>query len=117
MTTSNVNGHDDAIGEESRGNWRQPTEERVNAAFDVLSDARRRRVVCLLRSSDAAVSVSALAEALAEREPGDPDPDGLVVSLRHVHLPKLDAAGVVEIERSRVRYDGSPLLERLLDQI
>jgi len=119
MTTSNVNRHDEAMGEESRGNRHRPTEERVDAMFDVLADARRRRVVRILRSCEEPVSVPMLAEALAEREPGDPDPDQLVVSLRHVHLPKLDATGVVEYtpDRSRIRYDGPPLLERLLDQV
>ena len=119
MTTSNVDRHDQATGKESRGNRHRPTEEHVDAMFDVLADARRRRVVRALRSSDGAVSVPALAEALAGREPGDPDPDQLVVSLRHVHLPKLDATGIVEYapDQSRIRYDGSALLERLLEQV
>ena len=119
MTTSNVDRHDQAMGEESRGNRHRPTEEHVDAMFGVLADARRRRVVHALRSSGGSVSVPTLAEALAGREPGDPDPDQLVVSLRHVHLPKLDAAGVVEYapDRSRIRYDAPPLLERLLEQV
>jgi DNA-binding transcriptional ArsR family regulator len=119
MTTSNVNGHDETIAEESRGDRRQPTEERVDAMFDVLADARRRRVVRILRSREVPISASALAAALAEREPGDPDPDQLVLSLRHVHLPKLDATGVVayDPDRSRIRYDAPALLERLLAQV
>lgn len=119
MTTSNANRHDKAMGEESRGNRNRPTEERIDAMFDVLADARRRRVVRILRSCEEPVPVPTLAEALAGREPGDPDPDQLVISLRHVHLPKLDATGVVEYtpEGSRIRYDAPALLERLLEQV
>lgn len=119
MTTSNVNRRDKAMGEESRGNRGRQDETRVDAVFDALSDARRRRVIRALQAHDAPVSVQALAEALAAREPGDPDPDRLVVSLQHVHLPKLDATGVVEYapEQSRVRYEDPALVEQLLDQV
>jgi DNA-binding transcriptional ArsR family regulator len=105
--------------EESRGDRSGPDEEEVDAVFGVLSDARRRRVIRILRAREGPVSVTALAEALAADEPGTPDPDRLVVSLRHVHLPKLDATGVVEYvpERSRVGYDRRPLVERLLDLV
>jgi len=65
MTTSNVDRHDQTMGEESRGNRHRPTEEHVDAMFGVLADARRRRVVRVLRSSGGSVSVPTLAEALA----------------------------------------------------
>jgi hypothetical protein len=120
VTTSNVDQRENAMAEESGGNRHRTDDERVDAVFEVLADARRRRVVRILRTHDGdTTSVPALAEALASREPGDPDPDRLVVSLRHVHLPKLDATGVVEYtaERSQVRYTGAPLIEHLLDQL
>jgi len=120
MTTSNVNQPDNTTSEESRGNQRRTDEEWIDAVFDVLSDARRRRVIRTLRARDGdATSVPALAESLAVREPNESDPDCLVVSLRHVHLPKLEATGVVEYtdERSRVRYTDSPMVEHLLEQI
>jgi len=117
MTTSNVNQRDDAIGERPRRN--RSTRERTDAIFDVLSDARRRRVIRILRTREGAVAVPRLAETLAAREEGERCPDQLVVSLQHVHLPKLDATGIVEYtaEPSRVRYDETPLVERLLDQL
>jgi len=119
MTTSNVDRHTKAMGEESRGNRCRPDEDRVDAIFDVLSDARRRRLIRALRTREEAQSVPTLAESVATREPGDPDPERLAISLRHVHLPKLDATGVVEYapDQSRVRYDESALVERLLDQV
>jgi hypothetical protein len=119
MTTSNVNRHGDTMGEESRGNGCRPPEGHVDATFDVLSNARRRRIIRILRTHENAVSVMTLAEALAAREPGEPDPDQLVVSLQHVHLPKLDATGVVEYgpERSQVRYEEPRLVEDLLERI
>lgn len=120
MTTSNVNQSENATAEESRGNRRRASEERIDAVFEVLADARRRRVVRLLRTrEDGVATVPELAEALAVREPGDPEPNRLVVSLRHVHLPKLEASDVIEYaaDRPQVRYADPPLVEHLLDQI
>ena len=59
-----------------------------------------------------------LAETVAAREPGNPPPDRVLVSLRHVHLPKLDAADVLDYasDRSEVRYEGAPVIERLLER-
>jgi len=120
MTTSNINQHDNAVVDESRGNRRRPNEERLDAVFEVLADARRRRIIRILRTQDGdTIPVPALAQALASREPGESEPDQLTISLRHVHLPKLDATGVVEYtaERAQVRYVGPSLVERLLDQV
>ncbi|AZH23940.1 DUF7344 domain-containing protein [Haloplanus aerogenes] len=120
MTTSNVNQREDTTAGESRGNRRRTNEEQLDAVFEVLADARRRRIIRILRTQDGdTVPVPALAQTLATREPTDPEPDQLVISLRHVHLPKLDATGVIEYtaERSQVRYCGPSLVERLLDQV
>jgi DNA-binding transcriptional ArsR family regulator len=119
MTTSNVNRSGDTTSEGSGRNRRRTNEERADAIFDVLSDARRRRTIRILQADEGTVSMPALAEALAAREPGDPDPDRLAVSLQHVHLPKLEATGIVEYtsDRSRVQYGGGPLVERLLEQV
>jgi hypothetical protein len=119
MTTSNVNTHDDATTDETRGNRTHGTEDdHLDALFGVLADARRRRVIRILDDADADVTpVSAIAESLATREATPTD--RLVVSLRHVHLPKLDAAGVVDFapDRSTVRYEGDPVVERVLAQL
>jgi len=120
MTTSNINQHGNTMCEESGGNRHRTDDERADAVFEVLADARRRRIIDILRTHDGdATSVAVLAEALASREPDDPEPSQLAVSLRHVHLPKLEATGVVEFaaDQSRVRYVDSPLVEHLLDQV
>jgi hypothetical protein len=117
MTTSNVNSRDD----ETRGNRTYgPEDDRLDALFGALADARRRRVIRILNDADAEViAVSALAEALASREPAGTATDRLVVSLSHVHLPRLDAVGIVDYapDRSQVRYEGAPVAERLLEQL
>ncbi|WP_251342087.1 DUF7344 domain-containing protein [Haloplanus halophilus] len=121
MNGSNANTHDaTAVDESGCDRTRDAEAERLDAVFDVLADARRRRILRVLIDADEdATTVPALAEALSAREPERPPTDRLVVSLRHVHLPKLDASGVVDYapDRSRVRYEGAPLAERLLAQL
>ncbi|MFB6196634.1 MAG: hypothetical protein ABEI80_10715 [Haloplanus sp.] len=121
MTTSNANSRDGpTVSESGSEQYRQPDEDRLDVVFEVLSDARRRRIIRILRTDEYRTpTVTALAEALASRESRDASADRLVGSLRHVHLPKLDAADVVEYapDRSHVRYDDAPLVERLLDQL
>ena len=121
MTTSNVNTHDDTTTDETRGNRTHGTEDdHLDALFGVLADARRRHVIRILDDADAdVVPVPAIAESLATREATTTPTDRLVVSLRHVHLPKLAAAGVVDFapDRSAVRYEGDPVLERVLAQL
>lgn len=120
MTTSNVNQHENTMTGESGGGRCRTNEERVDAVLEVLADARRRRIIRILRAQDGdTMPVPVLAEALASREPGTPEPSRLTVSLRHVHLPKLESTGVVEYtaEQSQVRYTGPALVERLLDQL
>ncbi|GAB6860769.1 hypothetical protein ACFR97_00855 [Haloplanus litoreus] len=121
MTTSNVNPDDDLTADETGGNRTHGLEDdRLDALFGVLADARRRRVIRILEDADAEVmAVSTLAEALAAREQTGTSPDRLVVSLRHVHLPRLDAVGIVDFEpdRSQVRYKGAPVAGRLLEQL
>jgi len=117
MTTSNANQHKRTTVEGVGGNRYE--EGRVDAVFDVLSDARRRRVVRVLRDHGDATPVSDLAAALAVREPGEHEPERLTVSLRHTHLPKLEATGVVEMvdDGAAVRYGDAPLVETLLEQV
>jgi|GEM_PF-2368997 len=119
MTTSNVNQHENTMTEESGGRTRT-NGEWIDAVLEVLADARRRRIIQILRTRGSdAMPVPVLAEALATREPDSRDPARLTVSLRHVHLPKLDSTGIVEYtaERSQVRYTEPPLVEQLLDQL
>lgn len=71
-----------------------------DTAFDVLRASRRRYVLHYLRRGGGPVT----AEELAERVAGH-DPDGrerIEASLRHTHLPKLEAAGLIARPGGRV---------------
>ncbi|MDS0293053.1 DUF7344 domain-containing protein [Halogeometricum luteum] len=83
----------------------EATDLSFDAAFDVLSNARRRYVVDCLRGRDSA-ALAALADDVAARErraedDADPDAETVAVSLYHVHLPKLAEAGLVEYDSER----------------
>jgi predicted transcriptional regulator len=73
----------------------------VSAAFDLLRDARRRGVLYTVMQNGR-TSVSELARRIAawQSAEGDESPDAVTVetSLVHVHLPKLDDAGVIEYD-------------------
>lgn len=72
-------------------------EDRLTTVFRLLSRPRRRRVLYVLRERGGAVAVERLAEHLLARERDDgPGRERVEVALRHVHLPKLAAAGAVE---------------------
>ena len=94
----------------------------VSAAFDLLSDARRRGVLYAV-GRDGAVTVEALAERIAawERDGPDasaPDADEVRASLHHVHLPKLDDANAIDYDPERgtvERADRAADLDRYLD--
>jgi len=94
----------------------------LDTAFALLARERRRTVLHCLGASDGPLSLSELADRVAEREAADSTPEGLereiAISLSQVHLPKLADAGVVKYERDtqRVEYRGDPLVETLLDQ-
>ncbi|OLZ40793.1 hypothetical protein A6E15_07225 [Natrinema saccharevitans] len=110
----------------------------LDLVFDLLSNRRRRYALYYLnQQSDGVATVAALAKNVvafergaadgadrdAARSPSDQDPDpaderGTVrVELRHVHLPKLEDAGVLEHDRrsETVRYWGQPSLEEWLE--
>lgn len=69
---------------------------------------RREHVLAVVESSESPLSLSALVDALVER--ADPsssrftrenlDPERVRVRLHHVDLPKLQAAGALEYDRS-----------------
>lgn len=76
--------------------------------FDALASGRRRTLLSLLREVDEPIRVPHLATAIACREaPAAPD-DALdarvqevLVSLRHVHVPRLREAGLLAHDRRR----------------
>lgn len=103
-------------------------EDRLTTVFRLLSRPRRRLALYELRESDGGLAVERLAEHLAAREvgsdddsrppngtvenPDDPERERVLTSLRHVHLPKLAAAGAVERgPEGAVRYDAGDALD------
>jgi hypothetical protein len=78
--------------------------ESEGAAFELMANRRRRHVLSYLRGVSGTVSVDDLASQVIARElleGGPVDPDSVEATLRHVHLPKLDAAGLVEFDEER----------------
>lgn len=84
----------------------------------VVSDRRRRAVLNHLRENgDGAVTVDELVDGIPADE--RTARARVELQLRHVHLPKLDAAGIVEYDAGsatvRYRPEGRCGLERLLE--
>lgn len=87
--------------------------------FHLLQSGRRRRAIRhLLEFVDEPVPVDALANAVARAEHDDPaaglDPEvreRVAVSLDHSHLPALEAAGVIDHDRTRDRVTATPAIE------
>jgi DNA-binding transcriptional ArsR family regulator len=75
----------------------------LDAAFRAQSDATRRHLLEYLDERGDAVAVSDLAEDLATAlDDGGasacaPDGEAVSLNLHHVHLPKLEATGLVEV--------------------
>ena len=104
--------HDTAHGEDGR---------LMNAFFDCLADSDRRQLLRVLeeRAPDA-VTLEELATSLASRRTESSDGpvadearDRLLASLHHVHLPKLEHAGLVEPvpERDAVALTDHPAFQ------
>lgn len=86
-------------------------------AFRALAHPLRREVLCeLVEIDDEVVTVAKLSDRLASRLEGA-TPDQVGRNLHHIHLPKLEALGVLEYDgRSKtVRYRGSPHVTALLE--
>lgn len=95
----------------------------VDSVLDALSNRRRRTVVReLLAHPDETVDIETLGALVAERETGVEGTDGakrqnVVVSLLHVHLPKLADARIAAYDRDAgtVRYVENALAEDILE--
>ncbi|WP_262177594.1 DUF7344 domain-containing protein [Haloarcula laminariae] len=90
--------------------------------LELLASKRRRTVLELLAASGTAVhSLESLATAVTQAEQGaDAQPARSVrLCLHHVHLPKLDAAGLVAYDPGChvVEYTGSRAVEQLLETV
>jgi hypothetical protein len=97
----------------------------IDDVFDVLADWRRREICRFFVDTDADVaSVRDLAILVAGCRPATvecrpPGHDELVTSLEQHHLPRLDAAGVVDYDSrsGTVRYRGQPTVEKWLEHV
>ena len=101
----------------------QLLELRVEGLDDVLAAlAHEFRRVCLtvLEAETESLSLTDQVREIRRRTPGTTGPDAREVtsirsSLHHVHLPRLDGAGLVEYdpETGHATYSGSPALEEV----
>lgn len=79
------------------------TVQSLDTTFAILNDQRRYYLREILSEQDPPIDLSQLAAAVASRETGtdsDESPaettDEIAIGLHHVHLPKLDDAGVID---------------------
>lgn len=91
-----------------------------DTVFELLASGRRRAVLRRLDGDEGAVPLPELVAAVVAREASvefTPDQhERVAVSLEHVHLPKLDDAGVIEYDDSgtvRLREGHELLFEHL----
>jgi hypothetical protein len=97
----------------------------IDDVFRVLADWRRREICRFFVETDAdSASVDDLAILVAGCRPADadgppPPHDELVAGLEDRHLPRLDAAGVVDYDSrsGTVRYWGQPTVEKWLEHV
>lgn len=90
-----------------------------NQIFKLLSDDRRRRVLHYLVENPVR-EIDDLVDQIAEwggdgRSSSEIYRENIVRSLRHVHLPKLKEAGIIDYDTDTIRYLGDPLIEQHLD--
>ncbi|WP_049926930.1 DUF7344 domain-containing protein [Halopiger goleimassiliensis] len=99
----------------------------LDLVFDLLSNPRRRYALYLLSDrTDGVATVGEITDHIATLECGD-DPAAdepptdlsreIRIELQHVHLPKLEDAGILEIDQrsDTVRYWSQPSLEEWLE--
>ncbi|OAQ51634.1 hypothetical protein HTG_16380 [Natrinema mahii] len=88
----------------------------IDRAFDALSDPCRRSVCRYAMRTDASrLDHAEIADYVVDRTPADRDRQAVATELRHVHLPKLEAAGLLEYDRDggAVRADRERIADRL----
>lgn len=89
--------------------------------LEVISDPHRRLLLELLRRQAGHTwSLEELSACLGHAETvDDGTEDDLVHRMYHVHLPKLEAVGLVDVDHDRdlIRYRPSERVERVLDAL
>ncbi|SHK46412.1 hypothetical protein SAMN05444342_1344 [Haladaptatus paucihalophilus DX253] len=92
-------------GTNSEDDWGRPDE--LDTIMEVLSDHHRRYVLYHLRNSDNSAECEELAERIVEWDDRttEHDEEDVLTELRHKHLPKMEAAGILDREGEKVRFD------------
>jgi hypothetical protein len=92
----------------SGGRYQTGVDEPTDALFDALSHRYRRFTLAALSGRDEPMALADLAVGVAKRETGDTGQAvskerarEIEISLYHVHVPKLEVAGLVEYDRDR----------------
>jgi len=91
----------------------------VDEIFTLLSDQRRRTTFTVLADCDGALSVTELANEILAREPGstvdrsEDELSSVSLSLAHIHLPKLEAMGLVEYDAERNLVEPTATFDRV----
>lgn len=94
----------------------------LDTVFDLLGDQRRRLLLRFFYVNGFETAtfdeVASYIKRWESRMVGrsEPPDDDVELTLVHVHLPRLETAGVVEFDRATatIRYDGTESLERIL---
>lgn len=98
--------------------------DRLDELFELLRPARRRQLLYYLQDLERGETTLERAVRAVSAFDSSTDPPGNVprrqavrVSLAHIHLPRLDAAGVVEYDHrsGSVRYEGDANLDAWLE--
>lgn len=90
--------------------------------YEMLADARRRQTLQVLCEADEPLALEDLAREVAAREGSDTgaseeEIERVLISLYHIHVPKLEANGIVEFDSSQrtvALSESSPPIERWL---
>lgn len=92
----------------------------ASAAFDLLSDHRRRLLLyCLRDHAEEPAELEVVLSAWLEHRQDEVDESVAAVEAHHVHLPKLEETGVIEYDPAArtIEYLGHPLLDACLEML
>lgn len=90
----------------------------TTTTLDSLTNRQRRATLACLHDHRNA-TVGELAEDLVDTPSSGQEHERVLVALRHRHLPKLEAANVIEVDATedRVHYTGNAVLEKWFTEI
>ncbi|WP_336000655.1 DUF7344 domain-containing protein [Halorientalis halophila] len=92
----------------------------LDACFELLAHRNRRLLLSTLaETGDDRLPLGVLTDQIVSKRVGAVDHESIVTELHHVHLPKLEAEGVLEYDadRSMVLYRGDERIERFLHAV